>query len=352
MNNWRDVVVTPRTPLRDAIARIDATGIQAALVLEEDGRLAGLLTDGNVRRAILAGRDLQTPTGEVMHPDPTSVPLDTSRAEMLASMRRHGFHHLPLLDEDGRVAGLVTLAELAGAMERPNWVVLMVGGLGTRLHPLTEDRPKPLLMVGGKPILETIVEGFAEQGFKRIFFAVNFKAEMIRSHFGAGERWGLEIDYLHEETRMGTAGALSLLPGVPPGPIIVMNGDLLTQVSYDGLMRFHDEHGASATMAVKEYEVQVPYGVVRLEGPEIRRIEEKPVQRFFVNAGIYVLSPEVLPRIPADSFFDMPTLFHDVAAAGYKTVAYPMREHWIDVGRLEELERAQREWSPPVVART
>lgn len=344
MNNWRDVVVSPTTMLREAIARIDVSGITAALVVDERDRLVGLLTDGNVRRAILAGRDLDTPTGEVMQRDPTAVPLETSRSEMLAVMRRHGFNHLPVVDADRTVLDLVTLAELAGGVERPTWVVLMAGGLGTRLHPLTEERPKPLLNVGGKPILETLLEGFADQGFKHVFFAVNYKADMIQSHFGDGSRWGINLRYLVEETRMGTAGALSLLPGLPAGPMIVMNGDLLTQVNYDGMLRFHDEHRAAATMAVKEYDMQVPYGVVRLDGPEIRRIEEKPVQHFFVNAGIYVLSPEVLARIPARSFVDMPALFHDAAAAGFKTIAYPMREHWIDIGRLEELERAQREW--------
>jgi len=344
MTNWKDVAVSPETSLRDTIARIDAAGIQAALVVDTDGRLAGVVTDGNIRRAILAGKSLRVPVSEVMNRRPTVVPASTPRDEMLTLMRRTSHHQLPLIDNAGRVVGLATLDELIGAVERPNWVVLMAGGLGTRLQPLTDECPKPLLVVGGKPILENILESFAEQGFKRIFLSVNYKAEMIQKHFGAGDRWGVRVEYLHESTRLGTAGALSLLPEKPSVPIVVMNGDLLTRTNFDHLLQFHITQGAAATMAVREYDFQVPYGVVRLDGTRIEAIEEKPVQRFFVNAGIYALSPDALDHLPAESFFDMPTLFEHVIAAGKITVAYPLREYWADVGRLEEFERARREW--------
>ena len=345
MSNWRDVVVSSDTPLGEAISLIDASGIQVAMVLDAHGRLVGLLTDGNIRRAILSGHDLNTPTGEVMESQPTSMPAQTSRSEMLALMRRHVFHHLPLVDDDERVVGLVTLDELIGVAERPNWVVLMAGGLGTRLHPLTEDRPKPLLAVGGKPILETILEGFAERGFKRIFLAVNYKAEMIRNHFGTGDQWGVQIEYLHERTRRGTAGALSLLPEPPSVPLIVMNGDLLTHVNFDGLLNFHMEHRAGATIAVREYDYYVPYGVVRLDGSRVVAIQEKPRQRFFVSAGIYVLSPEALSHLPAQGLFDMPTLFERLIEEGTMTAAYPLHEYWLDIGGVEEFERARNEWT-------
>jgi dTDP-glucose pyrophosphorylase len=348
MANWKDVIVSPETPLADAIAKVDASGLQVALVLAPDDSLLGILTDGNIRRAILAGKGLQVPVSEVMNPQPTAVPASTLRDEMLALMRRMTIHHLPLIDDAGRVVGLVTLDELIGASERPNWVVLMAGGLGTRLQPLTDECPKPLLAVGGKPILETILESFAEQGFKRIFLSINYKAEMIRNHFGAGDRWGVQVEYLHESIRLGTAGALSLLPEMPTAPIIVMNGDLLTRTIFDNLLQFHQAQGAAATMAVREYDFQVPYGVVSLNGVRIEAIEEKPVQKFFVNAGIYALSPDVLEHLPAETFFDMPTLFEHLIAAGKTTAAYPLREYWLDIGRLEEFERAQREWVGPI----
>ena len=344
MANWKDVIVSPETPLIDTISKINASGLQVALVLTPDNHLLGVLTDGNIRRAILRGEDLQIPVSEVMNPRPTTMPASTSRAEMLSLMRRTTFHHLPLIDNVGRVVGLATLDELVGTNERSNWVVLMAGGLGTRLQPLTDECPKPLLMVNGKPILETILESFVEQGFKRIFLSVNFKAEMIRNHFGAGERWGIQIEYLHENTFLGTAGALSLLPEKPTAPVIVMNSDLLTRTNFDNLLQFHVTQGATATMVVREYDFQVPYGVVRLDGTRIDAIEEKPVQKFFVNAGIYALSPEALDYLPAEIFFDMPTLFEHLIAADKITAAYPLREYWLDIGQLEEFKRAQREW--------
>lgn len=344
MPDWRDVIVSPATSLADAIGKVDKSSLQIALVLKEDRTLAGVLTDGDIRRGILRGEGLQISVSEVMNANPTTISVSTPREEMLVLMRRKSLHQLPQVDEAGRVVGLVTIDELIGAMEYPNWVVLMAGGLGTRLQPLTNNCPKPLLAVGGKPILESILEGFSEQGFKQIFLSVNYKAEMIRDHFGTGERWGVRIRYLHENIRLGTAGALSLLPEKPAVPILVMNGDVLTRTNYDRLLRFHEEQKAIATMAVREYDFQIPYGVVRFEGARIKAIEEKPIHRFLVNAGIYVLSPQVLDCLPGETFFDMPTLFEDLIAADKETAAYPLREYWSDIGRLEELEKAQHEW--------
>lgn len=346
MAKWKDVVVAPEAPLADAIAKIEATGLQVALVADQDGRLLGVLTDGNIRRAILAGKSLQVPVAEVMNPQAAAVPASTPRSELLALMRRKVIHQVPLLDDLGRVVGLVTLDELIGPAEQPNWVVIMAGGLGTRLQPLTDEVPKPLLAVGGKPILETIIEAFADQGFRQIFLSVNYKANMIRSYFSEGERWGVQIQYLQESSRLGTGGALSLLPGPPTAPMVVMNGDLLTHVDFGNLLKFHTDQGAVATMAVREYEVQVPYGVVAFDGTRIQAIEEKPVHRSFINAGIYVLSPEALDMLPTEASFDMPSLFERLTAAGRTVVAYPLHEYWLDVGRVEELDRARREWVP------
>lgn len=347
MMNWKENVVSPQTSLRDAIVRIDVTGHQIVLVLDEVGRLAGVLSDGDVRRAVLRGADLSEPTSGFMNKSPTVAAATSSPAELLATMRRKVLRYLPLLDSSGYVVGLSALEHLLGGLERPNTVALMAGGLGTRLMPLTRDCPKPMLPVGGKPILESILESFYEQGFRRFYFSVNYLAQTFKDHFGDGDRWGVEIRYLHEDKRLGTAGALSLLPEPPEQPMLVMNGDLLTRVRFDNLLDFHIDHKALATMAVREYDFQVPYGVVRLDGSDILAIEEKPVQRFFVNAGIYVLSPEAVARIPRDTFFDMPTLFEQLMQAGHPTSAYPLREYWLDIGRIEEFERAQREWLDP-----
>lgn len=345
MKNWKNNVVRPQTPLREAIERIDQSGQQIALVVDDSGRLAGVLSDGDVRRAVLRGLDLSSPTLQSMNPAPTTASVSASSAELLALMRRKVLRHLPLLDEAGCVVGLSTLESLMGNMERPNSVVLMVGGMGTRLMPLTRDCPKPMLPVGGKPILESILESFHEQGFRRFYFSVNYLAQTFKDHFGDGGRWGVDIRYLHEDKRLGTAGALSLLPELPDEPLIVMNGDLLTRVRFDNLLDFHVEHRALATMAVREYDFQVPYGVVKLDGARILGIEEKPVQRFFVNAGIYALSPQAVSMIPRGTFFDMPSLFEQLMQTGKATSAYPLREYWLDIGRIEEFERAQREWA-------
>lgn len=344
MKNWKNIIVSPDVSLREAIECIDASGIQLALVVGESMKLLGVLTDGDIRRAILNGFSLTEPVTGVMNRSPKTASIRTSQEEVLAMMRRYTFHHLPLVDDEGKVAGLATLDDFLGVVERDNWVVLMAGGLGSRLRPLTDSCPKPLLNIGGKPILENIVEAFIEQGFRKFFISVNYRAEMIKEYFGTGERWGAQIEYLHEPERLGTAGALSLLKEKPEAPIIVMNADLITKANFGAMLRFHEEHDSAATMAVREYDFQVPYGVVKVEGARILGIEEKPVQSFFVNAGIYILSAAALNSIPRQVFFDMPSLFQNLNGEGEKVSAYPLREYWLDIGRIEEYERAQREW--------
>jgi dTDP-glucose pyrophosphorylase len=344
MKNWRDTLVTPAMPLRDALARIDSSGNRIALVVDEAGQLAGIMTDGDIRRALLRCQDLSIATEQVMNRNPSTAHISSSRVGLLDRMRRTGINHVPLVDDNGKVAGLATLDELVGVTERPNTVVLMAGGLGRRLHPLTEHHPKPMLVIGTKPILETILESFVEQGFRHFYFAVNYRADIIRKYFSDGDRWGVKIRYLEERQRLGTAGALSLLPEIPEEPVVVMNGDVLTRASIDGILQFHIHNGATATMAVRQHDSEIPYGVIELEGHHIRCIDEKPVQRFFVNAGIYVLSQAALGHVPKDTFFDMPSLFTRLIEHGEPTAAYTVSKYWLDIGRLEELERAQREW--------
>lgn len=344
MKNWKNIIVSPDVSLREAIECIDASGIQLALVVGESMKLLGVLTDGDIRRAILNGFSLTEPVTGVMNKSPKTASIRTSQDEVLAMMRRYTFHHLPLVDDEGKIAGLATLDDFLGVVERDNWVVLMAGGLGSRLRPLTDSCPKPLLNIGGKPILENILEAFIEQGFRKFFISVNYRAEMIKEYFGSGEQWGAQIEYLHEPERLGTAGALSLLKEKPDAPVVVMNADLITKANFGAMLRFHEEHDSTATMAVREYDFQVPYGVVKVEGARILGIEEKPVQSFFVNAGIYILSAAALDSIPQQVFFDMPSLFQNLNGEGKKVSAYPLREYWLDIGRIEEYERAQREW--------
>ena len=344
MRNWRDTVVSAETTLRETLANLSRTGAQITLVLDSEGKLEGVVTDGDVRKAILSGLDLESPTSLAMNSHPRTVQAGMSHREMQQFMLKFGLRHLPLVSNSGIAIGLSLLDELAHVGSRPTPVVIMAGGLGTRLHPITKNIPKPMLNIGGKPILETIVGQFSQQGFSTLFLAINHMGKTIRDYFGDGKQFGVSISYLEEGARLGTAGALSLLPRLDDGPIIVMNGDLLTQLTFESLLRFHDDHSADLTMVVRESAYQVPYGVVTVNGSTITGIEEKPSRKLLVNAGIYVINSEVLSLIPQDSFFDMTSLFGAAIASNRTAAAFPLHEYWIDIGRVEELERAQREW--------
>jgi dTDP-glucose pyrophosphorylase len=344
MSNWRDALVSSSTSLRQTIEAITEGNLQIALVVDSENKLLGTVTDGDIRKAILAGKDLNITAGEAMRSQPITSASKTPRAAILKLMREKRIHQMPLLDDQGRVVDVLTVDDMIGAAQKPNAVVIMAGGLGTRLHPLTEETPKPMLKVGGKPILETIIQSFIDQGFTNFFVSVNYKANIISEYFGDGSSLGAKINYLHEKSRLGTAGGLSLLPRDIHAPIIVMNGDLLTRISVDALLDFHERESAVATMVVREDHYQVPYGVVEVDGTQIVGVEEKPIQRHLVNAGIYVISQDGLNNIPGDTFYDMPTHFAKLAANGHRTAAFPLHEYWVDIGRLDELERAQREW--------
>ena len=344
MHSWKQSLISASTTLRETIKNIDASAIQIALVVDHEQRLLGTVTDGDVRRGILRGLDLDAPVSLVMNKQPTTARVNEAREHLLLVMRQKYLHQIPIVDDDGRVTGIEILDGLLRSSANSNPVVIMAGGLGNRLRPLTDDCPKPMLKIGTKPILETILESLQEFGFKSFFFSVNYKAEMIKDYFGDGSRWGVSIRYLEEDQRLGTAGALALLPELPTEPAIVMNGDLLTKVNFDQLLDFHREHHASATMCVREYNMQIPFGVVKIEDQRIKSIDEKPLQRFFVNAGIYVLEPEALKNIPRDTPVDMTTVFERLVEQEKKTAVFPIREYWLDVGQLEDLERARVEY--------
>jgi dTDP-glucose pyrophosphorylase len=334
-------VVAADATLRDAVAAIDAGDARIAFVCNGQGALVGTITDGDIRRALLRGADLGAQVSEAMNAHPIVAPVGTKRARAHALMRKHGILQLPLVDSAGRVAELVLFAPEATDTV---WVVLMAGGEGRRLHPLTADTPKPLLPVGGQPLIESLVRRFSEQGFRRVFLSVNYRAEQFQAHFGDGSAFGVTIDYLHENEPRGTAGSLSLLPPVA-GPVVVMNADVLTSIDFRHLLAFHAEQKAMATMCVRQYVFQVPYGVVDVDGQTLRAILEKPKQSFFVNAGIYVLSAEAIARIPASGRYDMTALFEQLIAESARTAVFPLREYWLDIGRMADLEQARDDYA-------
>ena len=343
-DNVQDYLIGPQAAIFDAIACINRSGLQIALVVDDAGRLMGTLTDGDIRRALLRNLPLTQPVVDVMTRHPRLAPAGSDDAKLFRMMQALQIRHLPLVDENGRVVGLRTLAGLLQTPRRPNRVVLMAGGLGVRLHPLTRTVPKPMLSVGGKPLLETILETFIDYGFWRFSISLNYLAETIVGHFGDGSRWGVEIEYLREPARMGTAGSLTLLGERPAEPFIVMNGDILTAVDFGQLLQFHLDNEAMATMALHEYSLQVPYGVVQVEDHRLVGITEKPIHHHFINAGIYVLDPQVLDRVPKETLFDMPDLFRQLILEGRTTVAFPIREYWLDIGQPQDLQRAETEF--------
>lgn len=349
MNNqdghlWRKTLVGPQASIQEAIRQLDATGLQICLVVDEDNLLLGTVTDGDVRRALLRGLDLKGPVAEIMFRSPMVVTPEMGRDMVIHLMRANKKHQLPMVDERRHVVGLHLWDEVVTPVARPNSIVIMAGGFGKRLRPFTENCPKPMLPVNGKPMLEHIIERARDEGFYNFVLSLHYLGHMIQDHFGDGAKWDVSITYLHETTPLGTAGAIGYLPR-PEHPFVVTNGDVLTDIRYGELLDFHVQQKAGATMAVRQHEWQHPFGVVRTNGIKIVEFEEKPIHRSHVNAGIYVLDPAELEHINPGEHCDMPTLFERIAAGGAQTIAFPMHELWMDIGRPEDLQRANQQTS-------
>jgi len=345
MKNWEATLVHPDTSLREALEIINRMGCQIVLVVDENRKLLGTLSDGDIRRALLAGGVLSDKVVSAMYQQPTVATSSQTRAARLRIMKRLGLHQLPIVNQQNTVVGLDLIDDFFEAPQRDEWVIIMAGGLGSRLNQLTKDMPKPMLKVGSKPILETILCNFIEQGFQQFYLAVNYKAEQIEQYFGDGSALGVTINYLKENKRMGTAGALSLLPKAPEHPCVVTNGDLLTRENFVTMVEQHLLEQADATMGVRNYEMQVPFGVIQEQNGRICAIEEKPVQYFTVSAGMYVLSPNILSLLPQDTYCDMPELFEKAIQTGLHVRCHPVESYWLDIGRPAEYERANLDFS-------
>jgi dTDP-glucose pyrophosphorylase len=342
---WRSVCIKVTDTAETALRALDAGGLRIVLVMGDEERLIGIVTDGDIRRALLRRRDFSERVTAIMNPRPITVRSGTSREAVRGIMEQHSVMHIPVLDQAGRLVGLETFRELLNVSRRDNWVLLMAGGLGTRLQPMTNDHPKPLLVVGDKPILETILEGLIAAGFHRFCISLHYRGQQIREYFGDGSRWGVTVQYVEEDTPLGTAGALSLLDDVDDRPVVMMNGDVLTKLDFNALLDFHSSMRADMTLCVREYDMQVPFGVVEGEDSLITSIIEKPVHRFFVNAGVYVIAAEVVAAARPVQRIDMPDLVKKFLADKRKVAMFPVHEYWIDVGRPDDFRRALREMS-------
>ena len=340
---WRRAILPVHASIEQAIRNLDQVAIKIVLVVNESGELEGTISDGDIRRGLLKGLDLNSPITNVIHRNALVVPPEMGREMVMQLMVANKIQQIPVVNEHRHMVGVHLWDEITTPPSRSNLMVIMAGGMGTRLRPHTENCPKPLLSVAGKPMLEHIIERAKLEGFSHFVLAIHYLGHMIEDHFGNGERLSVKIDYLREQSPLGTAGALGLLDPYPDAPFVVTNGDVITDIRYGELLDFHIRHNAAATMAVRVHEWQHPFGVVQTEGVDIVGFEEKPVARTHINAGVYALDPEALSVLSADGRCDMPTLFERLQAKSKRTVAYPMHEPWLDVGRPDDLTRANAE---------
>jgi dTDP-glucose pyrophosphorylase len=341
---WQQLAVRETDTIETTLRVIDQGTLKIALLVDAQGVLLGTISDGDIRRALLRGAALQSPIAKVANRNPKYLTAGTPRRQAQLYLQQQALHLAPVLDAQLCVLGVVTPESVLQAEPRTNWVVLMAGGMGTRLRPYTENTPKPLLQVGGRPILETILLAFRAHGFQHFYISLNYLGEQIEQYFGDGSRWQVNIRYVYEKERLGTGGALSLLPNAPTEPFFLMNGDLLTRPDFSEMLDYHLAQQAAATMAVREYEFQVPYGVVNTDNQRITGMVEKPVQHFYVNAGIYVLSPHLLAHLPKGEFYDITTLLEKRVESGERTMAFPLHDFWMDIGQPADYQRAQTEY--------
>lgn len=335
--------VAPEGTVRDAIAAIDSGGQQIALVLDTGNRLLGVVTDGDVRRGLLRGVTLEAPITEVMNSAPRVASTSESTDEIAEKMAELSIRHMPVIDEQDVVIGVVIGLDHGRSSAVTTPVVLMAGGRGQRLYPLTRDVPKPMLPIGNTPLLEIILKSLAVQGFRDVHISVNYLAEVIVDYVGDGSQLGLNVSYIREEKPLGTAGAIAQLQGTVTEPFIVMNSDLLTHVDLRHLLAFHRKQRAKATVGVREHVFEIPYGVVKLDGTRVTSMEEKPLHRSLVNAGIYALDPFALSLLSPGEYCDMPSLLGLMMQEGHLLSAFPIHEQWLDVGRPEDLSQARND---------
>lgn len=341
-DKWKNILISQEATMRDALQVIDTEALRVGLVVDEEQKLLGMITDGDIRRSILMGVSLDASVMKVMNPDPKVANETSSKEELVELMEHMDILAIPLVDKINKVVGLQTLIEGILPPVYDNPVFIMAGGFGTRLRPLTDHCPKPMLKVGDKPMLETLILNFKKAGFHQFYVSTHYLPSVIHDYFADGSKHDVSITYVHEETPLGTGGSLGLLPkNLPDLPIILMNGDVLTSINFAKVLAFHNEYSPAATMCVREYEYQVPYGVIEGKGHKISSMVEKPIQRFFINAGIYVVSQAMVKSVCKNEKIDMPSLLEKHIKLGKDVLKFPVHEYWLDIGRVSDFEKAQ-----------
>lgn len=339
---WRESIVRINTPIKIAIERLSTIGLKIVLVLDDDYRLLGTICDGDFRRGMLNGLSLEDTVEKIMNKNPRTVYEGTNRLEILKIMNDTKILQIPIVDRNNFVIGLQLWDDIPVQAKYSNIMVIMAGGKGSRLHPQTENRPKPMLLVAGIPILEHIIKRARSHGFNHFIIAINYLGQIIEDYFKDGHKFGVKIEYLREDVPLGTAGALSLLSHKPDKAFIVTNGDVITDINYSDFLEYHTVQNAAATVAVHTHEFQIPYGVVQINGLEVESYEEKPIVSSLINAGVYALDPDILNLIGEPKFRDMPEILDISRGLRKKVIVYPLHESWIDIGRPIDLEIANK----------
>lgn len=347
-NSWRNVLTHVNTTILSAINQLNEGAWRILLIVNNEMKLLGVVTDGDIRRHLLKQASMEATVDQIMNKHPVTASITESQDNLLMKMHSMGIMHLPIVDENNTVVGLETFDSIFAKKSRENVVIFMAGGMGKRLHPLTVNCPKPLLKVGDKPISEILLENFIQCGFTNFYFSVNYKADMIRNYYGTGSRWGINIQYIEEADALGTAGSLSLLSHPPTKPFFVINADILTNINFGHILDFHQEHKnkALATLCVRLHQHSIPFGVVNINETDHRLIDikEKPKQNYFVNAGIYILEPESLQHLSFNSYCDMPNFLTHLVKLNKRVATFPIREYWLDIGHHDNLTQAATDY--------
>jgi dTDP-glucose pyrophosphorylase len=344
MEKWKQAICQPESSIESLLRKVDDAGTQLAFIVDDSGILVGVVSDGDVRRGLLRGKDLNTPVREIMNVSPKVAHRTTSHAAVRGLFEEFKVSLIPIIDDNGNLLDVFDKSDVSKSDIYDNKIVIMAGGRGVRLLPLTEDRPKPLVEVGGKPILETIIDGVAAQGFKNFIISVGYKGKMIEDYFQDGTSWGVNIEYVREKESLGTAGALSLMKEIPDLPFVVMNGDILNRVDLADLLKRHDEANEVLTVVARQHLTHIPFGVIDHQNGILSSIVEKPTIQHLISAGIYACSPEVISYCVKNEFLAMTSLIETIKSSGRTVGVHETDAFWLDIGRLEELERAQREW--------
>ena len=340
--DWMRAAIHEDATIEEAIINLEMTALRVSLVVNKNEKLIGIITDGDIRRGFIKGHDLGSPVSQILNSDPVTVDVEVTTQKIVSLMEELKIQHIPVVDGSMKVRGLFVLESRPKSNSHLNRVVIMAGGKGIRMRPLTENTPKPMLLVAGKPMLEHIIERFIKQGFSEFTICISYLGELIKEYFEDGSNWDVKIEYLSEESPLGTAGSIRNLQNVGDLPFIVTNGDIISEIDMADLVGFHVEQRAVATMAIRPYEIQNQFGVVETNGNEITAITEKPIYRTHISTGVYVFEPNVVKLFPNSDVLQMPELFDHLRNLGKRTLAFHIQDQWIDVAKQDDLVETRK----------